>query len=305
MDNTEAKLHYNKGVQYNNEGKYKLAINNFLKALELEPNFIEAQFDLGVTYINEKEYNSAIESFNKVLKLNENEVCAYSNLALAYLRKGDYNASIEHHKKVLLIKPGDLDTYMDLAYAYVKNQQYDEAIDLYNITVKHGSHYLKAKEGLNTALNMKKGHQTCNEVVKTKKEEIEPKEKSNKSRDDYFDLAVNCVKEQNFDLAIENLRKCLKMEPDYTKATMLLDKIFKIKQQLANTPNVQEEKKTSVLSPSDYKVLNDSYNLGISFFNAKHYDLALEKFKECLQIDPNHEDSKEVLRKILEIKGSL
>lgn len=288
MEDNQAKILYNKGVQYNSEGVYKLAISNFLKSLEIDPNSIETHFDLGVAYINNKEYDLALESFNTVLKLNQDEVCAYSNIALAYLRKGDFQQSIEYYNKVLSYKPEDLDTFIDLAYAYVKNKQYDEAIELYNKALKHGSHRFKAQEGLNTALNLKNSQEE-----KVNKEQLDESlkdffKKPEKTPEHYFNLAVNYVKERNLDLAIEALRSCLKIKPYYPQASQLLDKLFKIKEQ------------TPVNKIVNYKDLTDCFNLGVCFFNAQNYQLALDKFKECIQIDPNHRGTIEYLKKIKE-----
>lgn len=294
-ENRESKILYNKGVEFNKAGQYKLAISNFLRSLELDNTFIEAHFDLGAAYINNKDYDLAIESFNQVLRLSENETSAFSNIALAYLRKNDLAKSIEYYQKVLEFEPDDPDTFMELAYAYVKNSQFDEAIELYKKAMKFGTHLLKAKEGLNTALNMK----NCPEpVIEEKEPEVDADDQEQaviltESPDHYFELAINFVKEQNFDSAIENLRNCLKINPKYTKATMLLDKIFQLKQQKASGGT----------QPAPNTAFNELFNAAASFLQQKNYDMALVKFNQCLQIDPNNQQTKEIIKKILAHKG--
>lgn len=311
LSNPEFKIHYNKGIKYNDEGKYNLAVVNFEKALECDPDCIEAHFDLGAVYINKKDYDLAIKSFNNVLRLNPNEVTAYVNIALAYLRIGDFGNSIESYKKALTINPEDIDTVVDLAYAYVKNQQYDEAIELYNKAMNYGSHRFKAKEGLDQALNLK-GYYEQNKAEKpaekqvetTEKISIENNEEEIKDHHEHYEIAVNFVKQNDFEAAIENLRKCIRLEPHFTKAKALLDKLYILKEKAGN--NLPVKKETLITSPPAYvnqKDLRDAYTIGVCFFNAQNYDMAEEKFRDCLQIDPNHEESQEYLKKISKNKG--
>lgn len=280
MEDKKATTFYKKGVQYNSESKYKLAINNFIKALELEPDFTEAQFDLGIAYLKTEEYDSAINCFYNVLNKNENETFAQSNLALAYLKKGEYKKSIDLYFKLLSTNPEDPEIILDLAYAYVRNQQYDQAIVMYNQAMKFGSHRIKAEEGLNTALNLQKSKKE----QEAKKDKINQYHQMHLTPEHYFDLAVDNVREQDLDEAIKNLRNCLKANKNYSKASVLLDRILEIKEKKMNASFVNHTK------------LNESYKMGVSFYYTNKHLQAKEKFKDCLRFDPNHKLSQKFLQ---------
>jgi len=302
MSENDSKFYYNKGIIYNEEGKYGLAVDNFKTALSFEPDSFEINFNLGVAYINKKEYSLAIECFKNVLEKSPDEVAALSNIALAYAKNNDFNTAINFYKKVLVLKPDDTPTFKDLGDAYTKNKQYDNAIECYQDFLKvHPTSFI-VKESLNTAMNLKKNQEITkisNEPV-IKKETLSISGEEEKPAEEYFELAVNYVKDQNFDKAIENLRKCLKINSNYPNAYDLLNKLFKVKEKFNNIgieqqnikPDLQGNKfekiKTSE-SPSfiDYRKSNEFFTLGVAYYNAKNYDLALENFRKSREINPN------------------
>ncbi len=229
MKSKEYEFYYNKGIVYNDEGKYTLAIENYIKALSYNRQSIEAYFNLGVAYINNKEYELAIDGFNNVLKLNPNETLAYSNIALAYSRRKNYDLAISNYQKVLALNPDDVDTYKDLADVYVRNKQYDEAINYYNKALEINPCLIQVKQSLKTAINLK----NQNEPACEKEESVVYDEIQDNSNEvmaqSYFNSGVNCIKEKNIDSAIENFRNCLKISPDFPNAYNFLDKMLQIK----------------------------------------------------------------------------
>lgn len=288
MEN-DAKYFYNKATVYNDEGKYTLAIDNFKKALEQDPHSIEIIFNLGVAYLNKKEYDSGIECFENVLNISPDEAAAFSNLALSHAKKHDFEKAILYYQKVLAINPEDTGTFKDLGDSYVKNRQYDEAIQYYEKFLQHHPTSFIVKESLQTAINLKnslgKGTELKEATVPPTVNTYSAGKELTNSPEEYINMAVNCVKEQNIDMAIENLRNCLKIDPDNKKAGELLNKLFELKQKQGNTVKKEEIKTAHVFV--DYQKANEYLTLGIAYFNVNNYNMALENFKKCLEINPN------------------
>ncbi|MBP3820441.1 tetratricopeptide repeat protein [bacterium] len=63
----DAKLEYNKGIDYYQLGQYNMAIDSFKKATELDPNYIDAYFNLGslLEYLNQNE--EALNAFKQII----------------------------------------------------------------------------------------------------------------------------------------------------------------------------------------------------------------------------------------------
>ena len=311
MAENDANFYYNKGINYNEDGKYGLAVDNFKLALSMDPDSIEINFNLGVAYINKKEYSIAIECFKTVLQKSPDETAALSNIALAYAKINEFNTAINYYKKILAIKPDDVPTFKDLGDTYTKNRQYDEAIENYREFLKiHPTSFL-VKESLNTALNLKKNQAgiKADQEPAINKQLRSNSGENDKSASEYFDLAVNYVKEQNFDTAIENLRKCLTINSNHPNAYDLLNKLFKIKEK-SNTNATLPKKEPPATEPVkteppktptfiDYRRFNEFYTLGVAYYNAQNFEMALENFKQGNQINPDDKTCNEYISKIM------
>ena len=76
-------------MEYYNQKKYRFelgsvgerAIENYNKAIELDPNDADAYNNRGLAYYYLEEYERAIEDYNKAIELNPNY--AYNNRELA------------------------------------------------------------------------------------------------------------------------------------------------------------------------------------------------------------------------------
>ena len=75
-----------------------------------------------------KEYGLAIQEYNKALVINPDYAEAHRNLARVYYVQKKYLKAAKHYKKLTSLDPYDIDSYLYTASAYEKAQKYDEAI---------------------------------------------------------------------------------------------------------------------------------------------------------------------------------
>lgn len=64
---TEAKLHYNKGIDYYQLGQFEESANCFKKAIELDPNYIDAYYNLGSILEYLKQDEAALAVFKQII----------------------------------------------------------------------------------------------------------------------------------------------------------------------------------------------------------------------------------------------
>mgnify|MGYP002870024691 CR=1 FL=1 len=64
---TDAKLQYNKGVEYYKVGAYEQSAECFKKATELDPNYIDAYFNLGSLMEYLKQEDEALNAFKQII----------------------------------------------------------------------------------------------------------------------------------------------------------------------------------------------------------------------------------------------
>jgi lipoprotein NlpI len=94
----QAQKYYMKGFEYHNQGLAEKAIEEYQKALKLNPNYIEAYMNIGAIYIDKKNYDQAIQQFKKVIELNYYYGKAHYNLGMVYLYKGEKEKAQEELK---------------------------------------------------------------------------------------------------------------------------------------------------------------------------------------------------------------
>jgi tetratricopeptide (TPR) repeat protein len=83
--------YFKRGMDWQKKGDYDLAIANYTKAIELNPNFAMAYNNRGVAYIQGKgNYDQAISDLSKALEIDPRYADAFHNRAFAYYRKGEY-----------------------------------------------------------------------------------------------------------------------------------------------------------------------------------------------------------------------
>ncbi len=88
--------------------KYREAILSYQKAIENNPDFPDAHFNLGYLYFRKKAYVLAAEEFETVVKLNPPYLKdAYFNLGLSYLRSGEKKKALRAFQNTLRLDPKD------------------------------------------------------------------------------------------------------------------------------------------------------------------------------------------------------
>lgn len=100
---TDAKLQYNKGIDYYKLGQFEESANCFKKAIELDPNYIDAYYNLGsiLEYLNQKE--AALSIFKQILLRRPEDYEAVYKAALLSKNLGEY----EKAKMYLTLIPAD------------------------------------------------------------------------------------------------------------------------------------------------------------------------------------------------------
>ncbi len=116
IDKLKARNYLNKGVKAYKDKDYESAVDNFKKAIELDPDLLRAYEYLAIAYASEfvpnlpternlKKAKIAIETFKKVLEFEPNNITAIQYLANLNQAIGDYDAAKKWYRKRLEVQP--------------------------------------------------------------------------------------------------------------------------------------------------------------------------------------------------------
>ncbi len=174
--NPTADNYINLSLVYYEKGEFENCIKVCEKALELDPNYVNAYNNICSAYNSLQKWDKAIEACNKALqlmpehnlakgnlerakKMNDLENTSSKNLnydelinlSLTYYNKGLYMKCVEACEKALRLKPKDATAYNNICSAYNALQEWDKAIEACEKAVKYAPDFELAKNNLKLA----------------------------------------------------------------------------------------------------------------------------------------------------------
>ena len=116
--------------------QFDAAINNYKKALKINPDYPDAYNNMGNALKDKGDLEAAIESYKQALKIKPDYAQAYNNMGIALKGKGDLEAAIESYKQALKIKPNYAEVYNNMGIALKDKGDLEAAIESYKQALK-------------------------------------------------------------------------------------------------------------------------------------------------------------------------
>ena len=132
----EAEKFYKLGTKNAELSNHEKAIEDFNKAIELNPEYAVAYYSRGISKGILREHEEAIEDFNKAIELNPEYAAAYGGRGVAKNYLGNYEEAIENFNKEIELNLEDADTYINRGFAKGMLGEYEEAIEDLNKAVE-------------------------------------------------------------------------------------------------------------------------------------------------------------------------
>jgi len=98
-------IYNHRGLVYFSLSQYENAMDDFTKAIEIEPNDTRVYTNRGLTYRMLKNYERALEDFNRSLELNPLWPDTFYGRSLTYYDLGDIRSAIEDCDRAITLKP--------------------------------------------------------------------------------------------------------------------------------------------------------------------------------------------------------
>lgn len=127
-----AEAHFLKGMLMRDAlGDTTRALEWFQKAIDLDPEYVEALDMCGVLY-SAMGNPLAVGYFNRLIELDPNNKVSYYNRGMYFLGAQQWNGALEDFSKCVLLDPRDIESYFNLGYIHLQLQMPSEAREYFN-----------------------------------------------------------------------------------------------------------------------------------------------------------------------------
>lgn len=193
--------------QLRDEGKIEEALENARKAVDYEPNNVEAVRLLGTLLINKGDYDEGVKTLARCIKINPDDFAAYTMIGIALYNQRDYQKAITFLNKSIELKVNNTSGYLNRARCYTALKDYNTALK----DLEQAAYY---DNNTNPRIYFEAAYIMMQQG-----------------------LAIPAMKQNRFELAIRNLQQSIQMNPDFLEAYQNLAYAY---QEIGDAENAQK-----------------------------------------------------------------
>lgn len=220
LSSTEQAIAYARsGWQYIERGKYQRAIEDFDRAVKLNPANAVIYYNRSLAYGGLGQYHLAIRDLDAALRLNPNYPDAYYGRGYLYEKLGQNEQSIADFDQAVRInltkRSAVAKVYLSRGYSYYKLGQYEQAIRDYDQAIESG---LESAHAVLAHLNRAGAYHKLGQyqlAIQDYDQAITLNPESGKA---YYGRGVGYVNLGRYELAVEDFSEALRLNPDYADA---------------------------------------------------------------------------------------
>jgi len=118
---------------------YNNAIKDFSRAIEINPNYVDALINRGSAYAKLGRFNDALMDFNHALKFEKKDAELFNKRGEIYLQNNMFDQAIKDFTSAVVLNPMFSDAYLNRGRAYSEKGMPEEAMTDFNQAIKADS----------------------------------------------------------------------------------------------------------------------------------------------------------------------
>jgi len=277
-DYTSAYL--NRGTVYYDQEKWELALSDYNKAIAINPDYALAYYNRGLVYYNQKKWELALSDYNKAIAINTDDALAYYNRGLVYYNQKKWDLALSDYNKAIAINPDDTSAYLNRGVVYDKQKKWELALSDYNKAIAIKPDYALAYYNRGTVYyDQEKWELALADYNKAI--QINPDD-----TDVYNSRGSVYYKQKKWDLALADYNKAIAINPNY--ATLYKNRGGLYNEQKKFDLALADYNKAIQINP-DYATAY--YSRGLIYANQKKWELTLADYNKAIQINPDYSDA--------------
>lgn len=144
----EARAHNDRGVALYFRRSYAGAVEEFEKAIELDPTMAEAHSNMALSLTGLGKDDEAASSFKRALEIDPDMAEAYNNLGLLHFKKKEYEQALSMFEEAVKKREDYPNAYCNLGSAYKLLDMHDKALAAWEHVLKLDPDNQKAKRAI-------------------------------------------------------------------------------------------------------------------------------------------------------------
>ncbi len=291
---------YNLGVIYYNFNLYDKALQLFDRVIQQRPDFYKAYYGKGVIFYLQRQYKKAIQLFQKVLELKPDHDRSYYYMGICQVRSKQLTPGIKSLEKSIELNPNYAPAYYQLALADMRRGWFRKAIVSLNKAVKLNPDFYLAYNALGEAYY---SQNMFEEAIIAFKKAIGLHKSYARA---YFNLANSIYKQGALAEIVEAFWAImeLQLKPTAKGDGGESNELMKLREQSKKQdPSkiyramITNYRKALKYNPKFYQA---SYNLALTYENRGNLDSAIYYYKKTISIKPKLSQAHMRLGKIYE-----
>lgn len=143
-----AQAHNNLASLYAQKNQYQAALAHYIKALKAAPDFSAAHFNLGLLLLKNNELDAAKTQFNNVLSLNPDATEALFYLGVLHLSTGALDEAKSALISLLEQAPEHVEALVNLGVIALKKEENQSAVDYFSKALAIDNEHIDARNNL-------------------------------------------------------------------------------------------------------------------------------------------------------------
>ncbi len=133
-----------RAINLKKSGNTAEAEKNYLKAIELNPEFWQAYYNLGILYHETGKFKLAVDCYKKSIQLKSDFYLSHYNLGSAYRELFSFDLACGCYEKSIQLKPDYPDAHYNLGVVRGLLNNFDEALECYNRAIYYDAEHVNA-----------------------------------------------------------------------------------------------------------------------------------------------------------------
>ena len=268
-----AKKYYKSAKELSKTGNYDEAVDNYTKAIELDPKFINAYTERALAYEELGQIKEAAADYESLTELLPNEYMWFYKAALLQYKLNKYTIAISLLKSAAELEQNDAKIPELKMRCLLALNNYKSALTESNQATKLNpsaeNYYYRG------IIQKKLESYVMSESDFTESLKVDPKYINS-----FIGLSVVRLKQNKSDAALEAVNKAIQIDPNNKEALILRSQINKMKKDF--TSAMDDLSKLILVFPLDVDILNQR---GLIYMEINQLQNAHNDFSKVLNID--------------------